>query len=120
MDWYEFNQNNSGGVFEVTDTVCHRVWIQAGSIDAAVQKAAALGVYFNGVEDGLDCACCGDRWYEPYGATEFPVPYDKGESLATVEQYAEFLRDRYGWTDPDSMIYYADGRVVKVPGKKRA
>ena len=25
--------------------------------------AQGNGIYFNGVADGIDCDCCGDRWY---------------------------------------------------------
>ena len=62
MNWYLFDQNNSGGYFEVNDKVCHRLFIEAESFDEAVEKAEELGCYWHGVEDGIDCPCCGDRW----------------------------------------------------------
>lgn len=62
MNWYEFDQNNSGGRFHVDEKVCHRLFIEAESFDDAVEKAEDLGCYWDGVRDGIDCPCCGDRW----------------------------------------------------------
>lgn len=62
LKWYMFDQNNSGGSFVVDDKLCHRLFIEAESFDDAVMKAEDLGCYWNGVEDGRDCPCCGDRW----------------------------------------------------------
>ncbi|MCA0117412.1 hypothetical protein [Bacillus sp. RSS_NA_20] len=63
MTFYEYTQNNSGGHFEVNDKVCHRLFIEAENLAEADSIAESLGVYFNGVTDGVDCGCCGDRWY---------------------------------------------------------
>ena len=27
-------------------------------------KACDIGIYFDGVANGADCECCGDRWRE--------------------------------------------------------
>lgn len=64
MKWFVFDQNNSGGSFVVNDKVCHRLFIEADSFDNAVEKAEELGCYWNGVDEGIDCPCCGDRWYK--------------------------------------------------------
>jgi hypothetical protein len=61
--FYEVNQNNSGGGFDVDDKLCHRLYIEAVSEDDAMNIAESLGCYWNGVEEGMDCPCCGDRWY---------------------------------------------------------
>ncbi len=79
---YEYCQNNSGGSFTSVEwtgpedlggvfnsmegyrTKAYDVWVMAESeaeADELVQKYA--GVYFQGIEKGLDCECCGDRWY---------------------------------------------------------
>lgn len=65
MNFYEFSQNNTGGSFVTDDKLCHRVVIEAASEKEAIQKAEEMGIYFNGVDDGMDCPCCGDRWYTP-------------------------------------------------------
>lgn len=62
LKWFEFDQNNSGGSFVVDDKVCHRLFIEAESFDDAVEKAEELGCYWYGVDKGMDCPCCGDRW----------------------------------------------------------
>ena len=64
MKLYEFTQNNSGGYFEVDDKVCHRVFIEADNAMEANEIAQELGIYFDGCDKGIDCPCCGDRWYE--------------------------------------------------------
>lgn len=64
--FYKFTQNNSGGYFVVDDNVCYRLFIEANNIQEAIDKAKELGVYFDGVSKGIDCSCCGDRWYEPW------------------------------------------------------
>ena len=63
MKFYEFSQNNSGGSFDVDSKICHRLFIEAESSKAANQIAEELGCYWDGVDKGMDCNCCGDRWY---------------------------------------------------------
>ena len=60
--WYLFDQNNSYGYFEVNDKLCAKLFIEANNEEEANEKAISLGCYFNGVEEGIDCPCCGDRW----------------------------------------------------------
>lgn len=77
--FWNFRQNNSGGNFVIDDNIAigPQVWIEADNIDAAINKATSIGIYFNGVEDGQDCECCGDRWYVPYGDGEEKVKTSK-------------------------------------------
>jgi len=63
MEFFEFNQNNSGGSFTTNDKLCHRLFIEAGDADEANIIAENLGCYWDGCESGNDCSCCGDRWY---------------------------------------------------------
>lgn len=72
--FFHYNQNNSGGSFVIDDDIGigPHVWIEANSQEKATAKALSLGIYFNGVEDDRDCACCGDRWYEPYDGYDVP------------------------------------------------
>jgi len=58
MPWYHFRQNNSGGSFIGPESI----HIEADSPLQANNIAVTVGVYFNGVDDGIDCDCCGDRW----------------------------------------------------------
>ena len=79
---FVYTQNNSGGVYTYPEWTGPSdlggvfaywdwqdqpvdVWVLAESIheaDELVQKYA--GVYFQGISLGLDCECCGDRWYK--------------------------------------------------------
>lgn len=114
MNWYVFNQNNSGGRFHVTDTVCHRLFIEAPNYDKAIEKAEELGCYWNGVAKGRDCSCCGDRW-NCYN----DEPINLSKYNGDIKSYAQWLSDGYGWTSPDGRIFYADGNVEEVYSKKR-
>jgi hypothetical protein len=147
MKFYEYKQNNSGGSFVTNDKLCHRLFIEADSISAANEKARSLGVYFDGCASGNDCSCCGDRWYPPYEALEFPYTYgtlekETAEAAAekykleireaktkfrkngyeivfdSVDQYARYVADNYGWTTPDARIYYANGAVLSIESEK--
>lgn len=64
--FFDFDQNNSGGHFEDDHYLSHNVVIEAFSVAEANAKAVMLGIHFDGVDKGWDCACCGDRWYEAY------------------------------------------------------
>jgi len=120
--WYEYRQNNSGGIFAYSDEVSNFVLIEASSADEANSKAESIGIYFNGLGDmGIDCDCCGDRWHEQYEAmTEFTTyQLRNGDSEATthtdVKEYAQALADNDTWADgnPAVIVYFADGSVER-------
>ena len=113
MKFYEFSQNNSGGYFDVDEKICHRLFIEAESEGEAIKKAEIIGVYFDGVDNGMDCECCGDRWY---GCSEVEFPHYSGAD--SVEEVAQFLADNYGWTTPDARIFYVDDSIKEVFIKK--
>lgn len=144
--FYEFSQNNSGGSFATDKKLCHRLIIEANDEDEACRIAEDLGVYFNGCEDGMDCPCCGDRWYRPselsnpyrYGAfskkeaekivekyggsvtaTKYKPYKDRNSDvLLSIEQYAKYLAEEYGWTSPDVRIFYKNREVKEVYSSK--
>ncbi len=120
--WYEYYQNNSGGIFEYSDEVSNYVLIEASSVDEANSKAKSIGIYFNGIGDkGIDCVCCGDRWHEQYEAmTEFTTcQLHSGDSEVTthadVKGYAQALADNDTWANgkPAVIVYFADGSVER-------
>lgn len=60
--YFEFRQNNSGGVF--TNDAKY-VFVAADSCDKANEIAEnETFIYFDGCSIGIDCGCCGDRWYQ--------------------------------------------------------
>jgi hypothetical protein len=118
MKWFEFSQNNSGGSFDVDDNVCHRLFIEAEDEKSAFDIAESKGIYFDGVEKGIDCECCGDRWSSYCPEVSFPLQYGIGQVFSSVEEYAQHLADDWGWTIPDSRIFYHDGKIVEINKKK--
>lgn len=111
--FYEWNQNNSGGSFDVDGEITHTIYIEADSYDEAEKKALDLGVYYDGCGRGLDCYCCGDRWYE---GDEVELPHYSGKE--TVEEVAQYVSDKYGRCKPDARIFYKDGNVKEIFSKK--
>jgi hypothetical protein len=78
--WFVFSQNNSGGSFIVNETVAEWVIIEAFDDNHANRRAEDIGIYFDGVDDDIDCECCGDRWYPEYnsGYKSLEEAQDKG------------------------------------------
>lgn len=93
-NWYEYRQNHSGGSFDKNDEVTITVLIEEVDATTANYQAEDVGIYFDGVSNGCDCDCCGDRWYEADEPVKFVHymwngrDYDRHE-YATVEEYAE-------------------------------
>lgn len=84
---FEYDQNNSGGGFVTPEWTgpedrggvfkasyseeLNNVYVMAEDVDEANYLAKNYaGVYFNGCRTGMDCKCCGDRWYPPFGPVE--------------------------------------------------
>lgn len=56
--FFEFKQNNSGGIFDVDDNVCNRVVIEA------IDEKHANSIFKPMIKNqSYSCPCCGDRWY---------------------------------------------------------
>lgn len=62
--WFCFEQNNSGGVFD--KHMGYAIYVEAATSAEANARAESFGVYFDGVRNGSDCPCCGDRWSEQW------------------------------------------------------
>ena len=60
--FFTFYQNNSNGYYEIDDNLAEYVIIEAHDYQEANEKAEEIGIYFDGVDIGIDCECCGDRW----------------------------------------------------------
>jgi hypothetical protein len=85
--------------------IAHFVIIEADSITEAEVKAHRLGIYFNGVENGTDCQCCGDRWYESDSPTNYPRVY--GQSVTDLP-----YKDMFFPPGDSIVIHFADGTVT--------
>lgn len=112
--FYEYNQNNSGGHFDVDKKLCSLVIIEAHSAKEANSIAEDLGCYWNGVDAGRDCDCCGDRWYKQ---TDYIKP--KSKTFDIVEYVQELANTWSGWTKPVARIFFLNGKVKQINGKHK-
>ena len=104
--WFEFSQNNSGGSFthDAEAGIGYSVWIEATDSNHAAERAEAIGLYFDGIDDGRDCECCGDRWYRPWRESGDALPLRYGK----VYQQAGEEGPQLDWGIP-SYIHPLDG-----------
>lgn len=100
MAFYTFRQNNSGGSFYGPRYVI----VEAGSADEANRIAEDHDVYFNGCMTGMDCSCCGDRWYACDESDACPQPMIYGDALPLD---ADTYKDSWGDV--------ADIKIVRKP-----
>ena len=108
--FYCFSQNNSGGFFINDDEngICEYVIIEAESGDDANERAEKIGLYFDGVLDGEDCGCCGDRWYRAYDEEGKDTPMLDNNSIYDAIA-GEYRKGAY--------IHYIDKPMEYVPFK---
>jgi hypothetical protein len=107
--FYHFNQNNSGGSFTFSEGISVHVIIEALSTEHAESRAEEIGLYFDGVSEGRDCGCCGDRWTRLYGDEGHDSPYLYGDPVGggTNDDWAR----RWSNGKPYAYVHYLDGRI---------
>ena len=94
--FFLYRQNNSGGCFDQDENVDVNVIIEARYEPNRI--AEDIGIYFDGVYKGMDCSCCGDRWYDS------PDYYD------TIEEALEYTYTKWGGT----IAYLSDGKTYRI------
>lgn len=110
--WYEYSQNNSGGshVYDDNRGLSERVFIEADSAKEADEYAESIGIYFDGVDNDIDCDCCGDRWYPQawYGGGD-----ENGKNLNELRDSIETTL-KYRWRTDGNAIYvhFKDGSFI--------
>lgn len=105
--FYHYRQNNSGGGFEGPAINVIVEALEAGEADS---RAKEVGVYFDGCADGIDCSCCGDRWYPTYDkGNEDPSIY--GQPVIAGGNYSSIVGND---GVPSVLIYYRDGRRSEI------
>lgn len=108
--FFYFSQNNSGGSFHFDEKagITHHVIVEARDLDAAIDKAESIGLYFDGCDSGRDCPCCGDRWHKPWKEDGTKEPELYGMSIEN------FLKSdsTYFWMDfeREICVHYENGR----------
>lgn len=108
--FYNYDQNNSGGGFVYDDRagIAQYVIIEAVTAREANLKAEEIGLYFDGAGD---CSCCGDRWYsvDDGDGTEAPFMWDK-----SLQEYGNGPLEGDYWSAPGDatvFVHYMDGRI---------
>ena len=107
--YYTYYQNNSGGDFDEDEQVCQYVIIQALSPDQADARAESIGIYFNGVSEGKDCRCCGDRWYPASEHSAVPTIWGK-----SPDDYKPIFRLNKGQIF--CRVYHLNGTITEYSG----
>lgn len=109
-NFYRFDQNNSGGHFQLNNKLSHNIYVEADDVKEANNFAVAvLGIYFDGVREGKDCGCCGDRWHKVREDVDYT-----GVGFETIEDYVQDFVNSCGYKlggYPDSRIFFKDGTV---------
>lgn len=104
--FYQFTQNNPGGKTIVDKAVGHKVVIEANDAEEANELAGRkVGIYFDGCEIGLDCNCCGDRWYRVSKHDEIQ-DFD-------IKKYLDDSCEHSYDENFTVIIYYKDGKKEK-------
>lgn len=112
--FYTFRQNNSYGSFEFSEDYGHTVVVIIEAENAAEANRLAImkELYFDGCLTGIDCSCCGDRWYpvdEKDGKDE-PMIY--GEKVAEYTPlFGRPWSELVGFQKGEIAIHYKDGRI---------
>lgn len=104
MGFYRFNQNNSGGSFVEDEDLTHTVFIEAGSAKEANARAENFGIYFDGCNSGIDCDCCGDRWYEAGEGDYYSL-----SSMKAVRQAIKELERYHMFTELIAIVHLRNG-----------
>jgi hypothetical protein len=114
--WYLFRQNNSGGYVVQDKNVDWEVYIEAPTPRVANARAEDVGIYFNGVKQGRDCSCCGDRWNEVDEYSDAVLDYTEAQDARAkfCKRYGNKLG--YAW-----VAHHLNGTIERgtFPDKRR-
>lgn len=121
--FYEYDQNNSRGTWveDIKQGISHYVIIEADSPKEADGRAEQIGLYFDGCNKGIDCPCCGDRWYGTYDGKGTEKPTHYGESLYKTYKDKNIvgLRGMMVWDGADKLfVHYKDGTIAQYQQTK--
>ena len=115
LKFFTFTQNNSGGSFDfdIDNGITHYVVIQAKDEEAARKAAKKIGIYFDGVDSGRDCACCGDRWF-CYNIDVYDQPMVYSQPVDKAEDFSQWMDE-----GREICVHYTNGKKEWFGIKKR-
>lgn len=101
--FYLFVQNNSGDYFhnDAEGGIGVNVAFEANSEEEAIERAKNV-IYFDGVSEGIDCECCGDRWSA--------YTWEEAETVEELnkQKYKSF------YEDSTMYVHMLDGTILAV------
>ncbi len=100
--FFDFRQNPESGTIVHDDSVRHLVIIEAHSAAHANKRGLELGMYFDGLERGLDCECCGDRWYRAQARSGYETDPTELHPFPEATKQANII------------VHYLDGRIAEL------
>ena len=106
--FYHFSQNNSGGSFDFDEDsgITVHVIIEATDHANANDIAEDAGIYFDGCRDGVDCNCCGDRWYPAWDdGDENPSVYGDELTDEWAPKFSKLAPNGFG----EACVHFLDG-----------
>ena len=110
--FYTYHQNNSGGHMDVDleAGIGDFVIVEADSVEEANTRAENIGLYWDGVLDGYDCECCGDRWDSKWGS-------EKGDEVPKI--YSTPVSEYKESFGGHAFVHYKTGRIAHYDLKQR-
>ena len=115
VSYYVYHQNNSGGGFEkpaINVVVKASNFKEANAIFETIENC-----YFDGCRRKMDCSCCGDRWSDKYGESDYNIFKTLKEAKKIVEVFAN---GGFGWKKYGKipiLAVYCNGKLTfpKIP-----
>jgi hypothetical protein len=111
--FFEYHQNNSGGRHSTDKNIGVDTIIEADSAQEANDKFKNLGGYFDGVRDGRDCQCCGDRWYERC-EEDATVAIDEDSMKVMADPQSGYS---YSYVKYVIVVHFKSGMKISVKGE---
>lgn len=102
--YYLFRQGRNRGHYDITENVAPMVVVQEHDPIKANFTALTKGIYFDGIDKGIDCSCCEDRW----------VPLktkDKGYPMPSIG-YSDLVSYLKDWVENDASLQCAPSYIL--------
>ncbi len=104
--FYAFYQNSSFGLYYLDSVFAPVMIVESDSVDDANARAIDIGIYFDDVNTGKDCPCCGDRWKMVDQDDATPRPIWRDQNVKSMSKTPRFHDDYV-----ECRVFYKDGTV---------